>query len=291
MDQAYNFNMKTIVSSSAALGWDGISIARGQTVEGLELDHVSTPFHHVCMIVGQRVTWECDDGKGMRTLTTHPGQMCIYPAHLPTSRRISRPYEFMTLTLAPEKLQPGLRDGALQKPAEFAIQHNVDDPQLQGLMRTLLAEAEAGNPNGRLFVESLTLALSIHLVKQYAIEPDPVPDNQYSLSTRQLRRTMEYIESNLAQNISLATLAQEIGLSKYYFCRLFKHTTGQTPYQYVLQRRLERAKGLLQQGGINIIEAAHFFGFSDQSHFSRLFKKSYGITPGSFLKDAAELRN
>lgn len=291
MDQICDQNSRTIVASSASLGWEGVSIARGQT-NATVLDQAASLQHHFCMIVGNQVSWECsDDGKRMKALTTYPGQICIYPADILSSRRITMPYEFIALMLAPEKVLQGLRDVPLKNQMEFRVHHNVDDPQLQGLMHTFLAEAETGNPNGRLFVESLTLALSIHFVKQYAEESEVLPENRYSLNTRQLRRILDYIEDNLAEEISLEALAQEIGLSKYYFCRLFKQSTGQPPYQYVLQRRLDRAKALLQHGEINIIEVAHFFGFSDQSHFSRLFKKSYGITPGNFLKDTGEQRN
>ncbi len=291
MDQSCEVESKNVITSSAPFGWEGVAVIHGRNDDGLILDHVIAPRHHICMIIGQSVTWECDDGRGMRRLTTDPGQMCIYPANLPTSRHIPQPLEFITLMLAPEKLQSGLREKDWPQSVEFPISHNVEDPRLQGLMRILLAEAESGNPNGRLFVESVTLALSIHFVKQYARKPEPLPNIQSNLSARQLRRALEYIEGNLSEEISLETLAYETGLSKYYFSRLFKQATGQTPYQYVMQRRLERAKAFLQQGGINIIDAAHFFGFSDQSHFSRLFKKSYGMTPGGFLKNVAELRN
>lgn len=290
MNQTCQANSKNLITSSESLGWEGIMITHNRTETGLILDNFAISDHQICMIVGHQVTWEGGNNKRMRTFTTYPGQLGIYPAHQPTFRRIPPATEFVTLILSSEKLQRGLREGVLPQPVEFALQYNVDDLQLQGLIQTLLAEAKAGNPNGRLFVESLTLALSIHFIKQYAREPEPtdIPSN---LNARQLRRALDYIEDNLIEEISLETLASEIGFSKYYFSRLFKQTTGQTPYQYVLQRRLERAKALLQQGSITIIAAAHLFGFSDQSHFSRLFKKSYGMTPGGFLKNAADVRN
>jgi AraC family transcriptional regulator len=73
-------------------------------------------------------------------------------------------------------------------------------------------------------------------------------------------------------------------MSKYHFCRLFKKSTNLTPYQYVLQRRTARAKELLKKRELTIVEIAYLLGFSDQSHFTRQFKKQYGITPGAFLK-------
>jgi AraC family transcriptional regulator len=194
-------------------------------------------------------------------------------------------YEFISLTLEPDRLWHGIRDVSSKIHHEFLCRHNVEDPQLRALMHTLMAEAEAANPNGRLFVESLILAVSIHFVKHYSAETKFIPEYRTGLTSRQLHRTFEYIEANLTEEISLDTLAKEVNLSKYYFSRLFKRSTGLTPYQYVLQRRLERAKAFLKHGESSIVEIAHLFGFSDQSHFSRLFRKQYGITPGNFLKN------
>ena len=112
---------------------------------------------------------------------------------------------------------------------EFHSRHNADDPQLRGVMYALLAEAEAGNPNGRLFVDSLVTALSIHFITQYSVETETIPDTRFGLTRQQFQRTVEYIETHLAENISLETLAKEAGLSKSYFCRLFKTLDRSNP--------------------------------------------------------------
>lgn len=99
-----------------------------------------------------------------------------------------------------------------------------------------------------------------------------------------LHQAIAYINDHLAENLSLRTIAQQIGISQFYFCRLFKQATGITPYQYLLQQRIERAKQLLLQRQLSIAEVALEVGFSNQSHFTRLFKQMMGITPKRFIQ-------
>jgi AraC family transcriptional regulator len=99
---------------------------------------------------------------------------------------------------------------------------------------------------------------------------------------------VNYIEAHLEEDLSLDAIAKEVGMSKYYFCRLFKNATQLTPYQYYLQRRLIRARQFLENGQFTPTEVAYMTGFSDQNHFTRLFKRHYGITPGALKKRNAK---
>ena len=191
----------------------------------------SLPNTIFCMIVRNRLTWECsNDRRSMKALTTLPGQISIYPADIPSIRRVKTPFEFIALTLAPERILQGLQDVHLKTRMEFRIRHNVDDPQLRGLMNTLLGEAESGNPERPRFLwTSLTLALSIHYVKQYAMERNILSEYRYGLSAHQRRRILDYIEDNLVEELSLETMAKEIGLSKYYFLHLVQTIHREDP--------------------------------------------------------------
>ncbi len=93
---------------------------------------------------------------------------------------------------------------------------------------------------------------------------------------------IDYIQDNLTQDISLEAIANELGISRYYFCRLFKKSTGVSPHQYVIQCRIDRAKKLLSQKHKNIADVALQVGFTNQSHFSKHFKRIVGITPKKF---------
>lgn len=93
---------------------------------------------------------------------------------------------------------------------------------------------------------------------------------------------IRHIEGNLAAPVSLATLAEKAGMSKYHFCRFFKRHIGLTPKQYILSRRVERAKKLLREGTLLISSIASAVGFSDVGSFTVQFKKFTGTTPLRF---------
>ena len=106
-------------------------------------------------------------------------------------------------------------------------------------------------------------------------------------ATGRLRAVVEYIEEHLAAGLTLGQMAAVARLSPYYFARQFKRATGLTPHQYVILRRVERAKQLLPAGtGLSLAEVAARAGFSDQSQFSHHFKRVVGVTPGQFRMSA-----
>lgn len=94
-----------------------------------------------------------------------------------------------------------------------------------------------------------------------------------------LQQVIDYIDQHLHQEIQIADLAKVAKMSHFYFCHLFKQSTGISPYQYLIRQRIERAKQLLQQGEMAISEVALECGFSNQSHFTRRFQQSTGLTP------------
>ena len=98
---------------------------------------------------------------------------------------------------------------------------------------------------------------------------------------------VEYVEEHLDAGPTLEQMATVARLSPYHFARQFKKAAGLPPYQYVIMRRVERAKQLLQAGaGVSLAEVAVHAGFSDQSQFTNHFKRLVGVTPGQFRKSA-----
>jgi RpiB/LacA/LacB family sugar-phosphate isomerase len=94
-----------------------------------------------------------------------------------------------------------------------------------------------------------------------------------------LQRVFGYIRENLAKEVSVAELAQAVGMSQYYFSKLFKMSTGTTPHQYVMRQRVERAQSLLREGRTALANVAREVGFETQSHFTSVFRHLVGITP------------
>ncbi len=163
----------------------------------------------------------------------------------------------------------------------------LDLPQLRATMWAVDAELTAGGAGGPLAAESLANVLAVHLIRHVLTPRQPERRRDGTLPRAKLRAVGEYIEEHLDASPSLEQLAAVAGLSPYYFARQFKRATGLPPHQYVIARRVERAKQLLQTGSdFSLAEVAAHAGFSDQSQFSHHFKRIVGVTPGQFRMSA-----
>jgi transcriptional regulator GlxA family with amidase domain len=112
----------------------------------------------------------------------------------------------------------------------------------------------------------------------------PRPSRRGGLTPRQERRAKELLDARLDGKISLAELARACELSVRHFSRAFRQSTGQAPYAWLLDRRLERARGLLELSSLPLKDVATRSGFANQSHFTRLFTRAYGLPPGAFRR-------
>lgn len=148
----------------------------------------------------------------------------------------------------------------------------------------LLAEA-CVDPVGDdpLYGEGLTTALLAALWSASGAESPKKRSG--GLAPWQLRRTIEYLEADSSQDVSLLTLAELSGLSQSQFARAFRDSTGVPPYQWVLQTRIRRAQKLLDKGSGSIADVAIEVGFADQSHFTKAFKRLTGSTPKHWQRD------
>ncbi|QDG93895.1 helix-turn-helix transcriptional regulator (plasmid) [Rhizobium sp. NIBRBAC000502774] len=141
-------------------------------------------------------------------------------------------------------------------------------------------------PAERLLGDSLRTALAAHLLRNYLTRPEVMSKSERhngSLDSRRLRRVVDLVESRLGSELSLSDLAREACLSPYHFSRSFHRTLGKTPYQFVLERRIEAAKEKIRRNGkTSLVEIALETGFASQSGFIRAFRKATGQTPSEF---------
>ena len=145
------------------------------------------------------------------------------------------------------------------------------------------AELTTGGAGGRLAAESLANLLAVHLIRHVSAPRRLERGRDGVLPRGRLRAVEEYIEEHLDGCPTLAQLAAVVRLNPYHFALQFKAATGLPPHQYVILRRVERAKQFLQAGtDLSLAEVALRAGFSDQSQFSRHFKRLVGVTPGQF---------
>jgi AraC family transcriptional regulator len=103
-----------------------------------------------------------------------------------------------------------------------------------------------------------------------------------ALDDRTFERVHAYIESHVGEQVRLDDLAGVAGVSRFHFARQFRRRTGESPMAYLLRTRIERAKTLLFRDGIKVCELAAVLGFSDQSHFTRTFRRLVGMPPSAF---------
>jgi AraC family transcriptional regulator len=146
----------------------------------------------------------------------------------------------------------------------------------------LKAELEAGCPSGRLFGESLAVALSSHLLVKYAAHVFETRCHSAGLPAWKLKRVIEYINDNLTRDLTLADIAYVAGMNPHYFSRAFKQATGTPPHRYVTNCRVEKAKRLLERDELPLVEIGLRVGFQNQSHFTTLFHKFTGVTPKTY---------
>jgi AraC family transcriptional regulator len=146
----------------------------------------------------------------------------------------------------------------------------------------LLTELKQENLGGRLYIDSLANVLAVHLLRQYAAAKPHLQIYEGGLSQLQLVRVLDYINERLDRKIELTDLAQLLGISQFHFSHLFKQAIGVSPYQYLIQQRIERAKQLLQQLDRSIMDVALDCGFNSHSHLSKQFRQFTGMTPKAY---------
>jgi AraC family transcriptional regulator len=157
------------------------------------------------------------------------------------------------------------------------------DREMEAICHRLYRAVSLDGMADRLYVESLVtrLAVLIHLRHSTASAALRIPPSS-GLTRNQARRVLDYIESHLSSELTLAELASIAGLSLHHFARMFKRTVGMAPHRYVLERRVERAKAMLRSTDASLVEISLSTGFANQSHFTSTFRRLVGPTPTEF---------
>jgi AraC family transcriptional regulator len=193
--------------------------------------------------------------------------------------------EFSLLTLCPKFVGEVAHESIDPDRIELIPRFAAFDPLIHQIGLSLKADLEAGCPTGRIFGESAATMLAARLLQQHSVRTPKLARDENGLSSYTLRQVLDYVRSNLSQDLSIIDLAQVAGMSPYYFLRLFKKSMHVTPRQYIIQTRIDRAKELLRSRELSIADISLQCGFTNQSHFSNVFRQITDTTPKAYRRD------
>lgn len=210
-----------------------------------------------------------------------PGNACIFPRESKIAGRWTKRIRILQICLASTLVAHVAGDINRGCPDHVILRWrcNIHELLIQQIGLALKTDLEEGCPLGSFYAESLAQSLVLHLLRNYSSLTLACDIASHDHIPFELQHVLTYIDGVLDQRLSLADLADVAGLSPTYLIRQFKKTTGLTPHQYLIQRRVERARALLIKGNSTIAEVAWAVGFTDQSHLDRHFKRLLGVSP------------
>ena len=179
-------------------------------------------------------------------------------------------------------LEPGITCPTIS-PRLFFFDQAVWDTALK-----LKAEVENSDPGSRQYAEALSLVLMHELFRLERPEAAAARPLRGGLPAWQQKRVIEFVEEHLAEEISLAALAELVGLSLYHFARAFTQSFGVPPHRYHMARRIDRARSLLQMPALSVTQIGIQIGFRETSSFTRAFRKFTGLTPTEYRRQRGD---
>jgi len=276
-------------ASSDGLKWVGLEATRFRAAPDSELNQPAITHHRLFLIT--RPPEELDlRYEGVKRHRPHPaGSISLVPAGSPALWRWSGRKDTLNIYLEAGLVARVAAEAFGLDPARLTVPplDGLDLPHLRAAMGAVDAELTASGAGGPLAAEALANVLVVHLLR-HVLAPRRLERGRDGVLPRgRLHAVVEYIEEHLDAAPSLEQLAAVARLSAYHFARQFRAATGLPPHQYVIMRRVERAKRLLQAGrDLSLAEVAMDAGFVDQSQFCNHFKRLVGVTPGKFRTPA-----
>ena len=269
------------ILSSYEAGWEGIHFAHYRQ-SAHEVPEFCLTQHIISLHIGHSPAILTVKGHFQNEYYSK-GELGILPANQPSPLTwCSGEAEFINLYLEPTKFARVAYESVDTDRVEIISQVKIRDPLIQQIALALKTELESGEVDSRLYAESMATALSAHLLRRYSTKQLVIRDYTGGLPNYKLREAIAYINNHLDQDLSLTQLATLVQMSPYYFATLFKKSTGLAPHQYVSKCRIEKAKQLLKNRELTIIEICQLVGFQTQSHFTRVFRKHTATTPKAY---------
>jgi AraC family transcriptional regulator len=275
--QSLNSSPHAQLEQSAALG-DGVVAALWNNRHDSQDYHA--PSHHTlsCYIAGGTGTYRRDQPH----MKGAPDKLCVLPAGHQSSWVVNGDIRLAHLYISPEQFALNCVTLLDREPREMMLRENtfIEDP-VQAERFHRLIRMNWNEPGERLQTSSLAHELLDHMILSQVGLRDGLR-LKGGLAPHLRRQLVEFIELNLAEPLSLGQLAGMCALSEYHFARMFRESFGLPPHQYLLARRMNRARELLRSTRMAFGEVALECGFASASHFSNTFKQAMGATPKAY---------
>lgn len=272
-------NNQSPILFSNKVKWDGFQIRHSRIVPG-KMAETCPSQHEINITLAGSLTMEKHTATGgWNRATSNVGNLCLTPAGQPVAAEWDNEFEFVAIDLKPEYVKRAAVENGFSPNVELIETFKSEDPLIQHIGMALLAESKADEPGGRLYAESLSQSLVLHLLRRYSTSSKQSDKFNGGLAGYKLRRVTEFLHENLEQDLTLTEIAEAAGLSQFHFARAFRRTVGLTPQQYLMQIRIDRAKKLLIESDLPLVEVSQSVGFKNQSHFTTLFRKYTALTP------------
>jgi AraC family transcriptional regulator len=243
----------------------------------------------VSIHIGSAARMSCRRGGQSHTGSAVHGDIDIIPAGIPALWQMHDENDRALLMSLPLTMLNAVAEenGFGTAGIELRNRFMVRDRQLENIGWAMKSELEVGSPSGRLYFDGLALSAAARLVAGHSNVAVEQP-RRGGLDGRRLKRTLEFIEAHLSGELSLVRLAAVAEMSVSHFRAGFRESVGAAVHQYVIERRVERAKSLLMHEGQTIAEIALAAGFTHQSHLARHMQRSTGFSPLQMKRMFAE---
>ena len=215
----------------------------------------------------------------MRRVTFQAGEMGFFPRRM--ERWVGTGHQERLLLRISDAALGAAREG-MSGAVELGHWCRMVDARLAALVKAVNAERIAGFPSGRLFLNSIEQAIAAALVDAFEGQNRSVRQLRGGLGPARLRLVKELVHAKMEDELTLGEMAQSAELSPAHFSRMFRKSTGETPHQFVLRQRVERAKEMLRQAEMRVLDVAVACGFKTQQHFARVFRRICGASPTEY---------
>jgi AraC family transcriptional regulator len=255
--------------------WKGTSADMDQPV----LDH-----HYIVQHLGGAKRVQRRHDSAPVSTVVENSSLTIVPAGTRYQWNTAGPIEFAHLYLSPTLLrQAALRLSATYDP------HLIDrvgcaDPLLQSVFTAMRCAMSLPAPDQALYLDGLLETFLLKLLRDHSTAKVLEPRARETLAPYRLKRVVEFVDAHLTGHISLAQLAGIADASVFHFSRAFKSSLGETPYQYILRRRVERAQTILTSSGAPLAQVAVASGFRGTRHLAKTFQRLTGVSPRRFRR-------